>query len=349
MVPPNPTPLSAWHELAATHSSLSQQPNPAGTWLCALTQQRLLEATGPDAGTFLQGQLTCDLRDVTDGQVRLAALCTPQGRAIATLTAVALEDGFGLSMHTSLLETVQRTLAKYAVFSKVSLAADDPDSPKWARMGIWGNTAAKTLESAGITPPQAAYQRRNLETGWVVRLFGPSPRFELWCRLSAASDWIERLSEHATPASSVEWTLAAVQAGVPELSLPVSEQFVPQMLNFDALNGISYRKGCYTGQEVIARSHYRGQQKRHCYRLRLLTDQGAAPLPSAGDRVHDSSDRAVGTLVNAAPSPTGAELLAVVLDQVATPEQRLAVRCASGASLAVEILPLSYALGSSPG
>lgn len=271
----------------------------------------LLAVQGPDAVKFLQGQVTCDIKELTDGQVRLGAHCTPKGRMLASFQALqpATEEVW-LLMPREEVAFAQSSLGKYIVFSKAKLVDLSEDYRFW---GFSGDGALSLLENHLGPLPAADANWQKGEGFWILRL--NSQRFLVGVAPEAAP-LIDTLINSAELVSENYWTLLDIAAGLGEVRASSRELFTPQSLNFQWVNGINFRKGCYTGQEIVARLHYRGALKRHMYRfaaedLALTSGQ----LPPPGQRVVNSAGQNIGELVIAAVSGADRlELLANVAE-----------------------------------
>ncbi|MBA4246212.1 MAG: folate-binding protein YgfZ [Pseudomonas sp.] len=293
-----------------------------------LDHEGLLAVRGPDAGKFLQGQLTCNLSYLSASQTSLGARCTPKGRMLSSFRIVPVEDGYLLAMARELIEPQLADLQKYAVFSKSKLG---DESAAWARFGLSGGDAV--LSELGLVPGDHADALASAEGLLAVRL--GDGRVELWAAVDKAEHLHAALSRHLPQAPLNLWLLAQVRAGVGQVFGATRELFIPQMINLQALGGVSFKKGCYTGQEIVARMQYLGKLKRRLYRLRL----GGTEVPSAGTElfspVHASS---VGEVVLAAQAEDGVELLAVLQEDAVT-DGRIQLGSSEGPTLALLDLP----------
>lgn len=249
--------------------------------LTKLDDLTAIAVRGPDAARFLQGQLSQDLGDLRDGDALLAGLHNPQGRCMAVLRVLRIsDDQLLLVLPLELAESIRALLTRYVLRARVKLT---DAGTTWRIYGLTGPDAAAAT-STRLSIPVDAEQMRYLVL---------APRGEPM--------------PEGDPAPRDEWRLEDIRAGLPELRPATSGQFVAQMLNLDLLGGISFTKGCYTGQEVIARAHYRGQVKRRVQRFGTDSAEWLAP----GARVHLSDGRAA-QIVMAAPTPEGGqEFLAV--------------------------------------
>lgn len=275
-----------------------------------------LRIQGKDAQTFLQGQTTCDMRQITPTCSSLGAFCNPQGRVIATFQLLRRESGFLALLAADLVEKVAQRLKLYILRSKVEVAADD--------LALFGITLADSKALQGILEHPLQARGAVIQAHQLSWLRMPPPG-ERWIVLgdpqAAQAMWL-KLVETLGAAESPEayWQLKNIQAGFPTVTAATSEEFLPQMLNLDRLGGISFDKGCYTGQEIIARTHYRGQVKRRLYRVQLSCPH--IPAPGA---LLIAEGETVGQVVNAAPADCSQEILAVVrCDQAHSSAVRLA-------------------------
>ena len=263
-----------------------------------LTQLGLLQVRGADAATFLQGQLSNDVRRLSPVQAQLSSCNSPKGRMLAVLHVFATGEGFLLELHRGVLEAVLKRLRMYVLRSKVELA----EATDRALLGLAGPRAAAILETLGLPAPAAPLACAWKDDVCVTRRLGEAPRYTLMVPAAAGAAWQERLGAQAAAAGLDDWKLAELEAGVPTVYPQTQDHFVAQMCNLDALGGISFDKGCYTGQEVIARVHYRGAVKRHMTQVRL---ECAPPAP--GTKL-DS-----GEVVDATAHPDGGAIALVVM------------------------------------
>ncbi len=258
-----------------------------------------LRVVGADAFTFLQGQATCDLRRIDPTRSSLGAFCNPQGRVVATFRILAREDGYLLLLAADLAEAVARRLQMYVLRARVEIQVTEI-----GLAGVAGPAAVRIHplpeETDAVTRIEDLAWIRVLDRDprWLV--VGEPPRIEAtWRELETRPEVVVT--------GDTAWSLREIRSGVPTIHTATSERFLPQMLNLDRIGGVSFDKGCYTGQEVIARAQFRGQVKRCMYRL-------AGPLsqtPAPGEPLVDAGETA-GQVIEAAPAGPMRELLAVV-------------------------------------
>jgi hypothetical protein len=204
---------------------------------CArLTRYGLLVVTGADARAFLHAQLTNDIQNLPAERAALAGWCTAKGRLLASFLVIPSSDGFLLQLARDLAPAVTKRLSMFVFRSKVRIA-DESDA--WEQYGVWQPAPRLTRDGDTVTVPVA--ERRSLKTG-------------------------KGLSPPATRTED-DWTMDEIRAGRPLTSAATQDQFVPQMVNFETLGAINFQKGCYPGQEIVARAQYRGEVKRRLKRI----------------------------------------------------------------------------------
>lgn len=277
----------------------------------------LIGVTGDDAAAFLHGQLTNDVEHLGTGEARLAGYCTPKGRLQASFLMWRSPETVFLLLPRELQPFLQKRLSMFVMRAKAKLA----DAGEGRVLLCLGGVAAETAlrETVG-TLPGGPYGKVDSELGTVIRVADAfdAPRF-LWLTTpQVARDSIVQLRAHLSLGGDQAWALSSIHAGVPVITQKTQEQFVPQMVNFELLGGVNFKKGCYPGQEIVARSQYLGKLKR---RTALATI--AAPA-QAGDEVFSESDpgQPCGMIVNAAANGEGGvdvlvELKLAVLDGTA--------------------------------
>lgn len=297
-------------------------------FFCPLSHEGVLAVRGVDAGKFLQGQLTCNIDYLSESKATLGARCTQKGRMQSSFRILLEGDGVLLAMASELIEAQLLDLKKYAVFSKSKLT---DESALWVRFGLQDGDAA--LVSLGLDLAQETDSVARSNDLIAIRV---SPaRAEVWLRAEQAEDVRSRLIAHVPEAPLNDWLLGQIRAGIGQVFGQTREEFIPQMINLQAVGGVSFKKGCYTGQEIVARMQYLGKLKRRLYRLTM----GGTELPEPGaalfSPVHSS---AVGNVVIAALSDVGIEVLAV-LQADAAEDGRIHLGAADGEALQLSELP----------
>ena len=276
--------------------------------LADLSQLSLIRASGAERVPFLQGQFSNDLREL-NGTTQLHAYCNAQGRMLAVLRAFARGDDIYLQLPASLLEATLKRLRMFVLRAQVKLeSADDA----LARVGVSGANAAALLADVGLTAPQSMNACVSDGDITVMRIPGMHPRFQLVAEPASLEPIWNRLRTAAKPVGASVWSWLDIVAGLPQVFPQTVEAFVPQMANLDRIGGISFKKGCYPGQEIVARMHYLGKLKQRMYRAHLAVGE---PAPQPGDALYapDFGTQQAGTIVDAQAAPQGGfDLLAVI-------------------------------------
>ena len=262
-----------------------------------LTDWALLRARGPDAATFLQSQLTQDVLGLHRDQVRLSGYCSAKGRLLASLWVWRMDDDtFGLLCSVDLAAPLSKRLSMYVLRAKCKI---DDASADWALWGLVGASARQWLGASAVPPGRAAPHGG----GWALGL-RPAEGHARHHVVQPATAAAPALPALEAPV----WQRLEVTSGVPRITAATVEQFVPQMINLERVGGVDFQKGCYPGQEVVARSQYRGTLKR---RMHLFATASAA---HPGQEVFHSDDpsQPAGMVVNAATDAHETRLLAEV-------------------------------------
>ena len=299
-----------------------------------LPGEALLLITGPDTLTFLQGQTTCDTRELENSGSLPGVYCTPQGRVVCDFLLAPLgEETFALRMRRDIRASSSAVLGKYIVFSKADIEDDNDD---WQVAGLWGEDAGAVIESIFGSRPNGQGQLLSGPGFAIVQRDEAGQRFECFADSSAA-DKLDELASAANVASEDDWRALDIAAGIARIEAPLVDELVPQTVNFDLTGHISFTKGCYTGQEVVARLHYRGKSKRRGF---AVVAEDATGLVSGAELFSSTSSSSVGHVVNTASTGDGAQaLVSATLDAA---EAGLHVAAPDGPSL--ELLELPYAL-----
>lgn len=295
-----------------------------------LDHQGMLSVRGANAAKFLQGQLTCNLNYISHDQSSLGARCNPKGRMQSSFRLVMQGDGFLLSMASGLIEKQLAELKKFAVFTKDITLQDETAS--WVQLGLLH--PEPILQELGIEladKPGAVTQHNDL---LAIRV---SPELaELWLPASGASCSVRQLTSNVEEKSLNDWQLELIRCGLHHVTAEACESYIPQMLNLPALDGVSFKKGCYSGQEIVARMQYLGNQKRHMQRFLA----GGSELPVAGTALLQEDGSKAGEVLCAARATDGIELLAIALIDAAQ-EQTLRLDLAGQPELTLASLPYS--------
>ncbi|MCU7795487.1 MAG: folate-binding protein YgfZ [Candidatus Thiodiazotropha sp. (ex Myrtea spinifera)] len=298
----------------------------------------LIRVEGEDAEKFLQGQLTNDLREVTEEHSNLAGWCSAKGRMLANFRCFRRDDAYYLQTPEENMALVLKRLGMYVLMAKVSLT---DASDEWVRIGISGSCAQQILTTSIDTLPAEANDAVQQNDLTVIRLAGAQPRFEVIGPAESLIGLWQAAEPAAVRMSDGYWALQEIRAGIPTIYQHTSETFVPQMTNMQLIDGVSFTKGCYTGQEVVARMQYLGKLKRRMYLAHV--DADTPPLPGEELFASDStSGQGAGRLVDAqASSGGGYDLLAVI--EIASAEGAEVRLGEKGPRLTLQELPYSFA------
>lgn len=222
----------------------------------------LIAVTGEDAAIFLQGQLTCNVEKVTAANSVCGAYCDINGRIISDLRLIAMNDARYLLCSRGMGFALKKILDKYIVFSKAKTVLA---TAQFERYGVYGPGARETIMSLFGAAPQEQGHVLAIEGGVVFRLAGGEPRYEIL--LSVDQDgMLERLQDIGVTDDLEEWELADIREGIVHINPEIQDTYTPQLLNYDLTGLIDFKKGCYTGQEIVARMHYRGIAKKRLFR-----------------------------------------------------------------------------------
>jgi tRNA-modifying protein YgfZ len=313
-------------------------PESTGTLLCPLTHWGVIRAVGPDAASFLHGQLTQDIQHLPLGQARQAGYCSAKGRLLATFIVWReSEQELLLVCERSVLASTLKRLSMFVLRAKCQLSDATEDRPLWGQWGRvdssnpspWSTMVAWSVDDGSMADATASVVRlTDVELHWRA----------LW------------VGRHASAAASLQpnadlsdWQRLQISSGLPMIEEPTADQFVPQMINYELIEGVNFQKGCYPGQEVVARSQYRSTAKR---RMFLFQTSGSA---AAGTEVYHSADaeQPAGLVVNAVTQADGQTLLLAEVKLTALVQGTLHLSSNTGARLELRSLPYSVPMEAS--
>lgn len=312
-----------------------------GHILCDLSHLGFIKASGEDVRDFLQGQFSNDIKQVSESHSQISAYCNPKGRMLANFRIFKWGDDYYLRLPNEVIAPTLQRLRMYILRSRAELT-DVSDT--LVRIGYYGLQADAKLRSIIATIPNevdACISEKDLK---VLRVPGLKPRFEIYGSVEALQPiWNQLIANDATPVGAAHWSLLDILSGIPNVLPQTREAFVPQMANMDLVDGLSFRKGCYPGQEIVARMRYLGTLKRRMYRLHL--DSEIVPQP--GDEIFvkdDQRHQPIGKIVDAQAYPEGGcEALAVLQIHEA---QNAILQLGSQQEVEISLTALPYALDS---
>lgn len=302
--------------------------------VAALTNLDCFWIKGLDAKKFLQGQVTCDVNQIVaaksePGEFRRGAHCNTKGRMLFDFVALSTIDNDGLEAiaiitESSLLETAQAALKKYMVFSKATLHTnnDPTNNEALVAIGIIGNeensavTESWLAQTFHIDIPQHVQQLTTSANGHILKIT-PQQYLCLLKQSVISANWSQLTTNNRT-GGQFQWDLAEIRAGLGHVRQETAEEFIPQDLNFQLVDGVNFKKGCYIGQEIVARLQYRGTLKRHMRRAQITLENSSENLPLPGTKLYTSEkEQSIGTVVQSAPIDSDTiELLALINDDV---------------------------------
>jgi folate-binding protein YgfZ len=275
--------------------------------ISSLSHLSLLIIEGIDSRQFLQGQITCDTNNINKNQYQYAAHCTNKGRTIANFIAAVMEPesddksvAIALRTHASLKQTLHTSLAKYMVFSKAEI---QPKSDFFRIFGLQGN-AKQWLNQHYKIQFSDDNKHQIIQKSGAYFLALDSDRVECWIDQDNQEFNVicEQAEQDLTSNALDNWLLADTNNGIGWIRDSTSELFLPQMLNFDVADiaGIDFKKGCYTGQEIVARMHYKGKLKRRLqhFTIESNTTTGKLNISPAGKLYNQSSSQSIGDIVS---------------------------------------------------
>ena len=304
--------------------------------LISLDEWALVSVQGADSVSYLQGQITLDVSSLDASHHLPAAHCDAKGKMWSNLRLFHRGEGYAYLVRRSLRDNQIAELKKYAVFSKVTIAADDDA----VLLGVAGFQARAALTNLFDVLPDSetpVVQQGETTLLWFDQ---PAERFLLVTSLEQARALQQKLADDAGLNDSTQWLALNIEAGLPVIDSATSAQFIPQAANLQALNAISFKKGCYTGQEMVARAKYRGANKRALWWLA----GNASHLPAANDSLELQMGerwRRTGTVLAAVQLDDGAVWVQAVLNNDLEPGSVLRVEGDEGGQLTLQPLPYS--------
>jgi len=242
-----------------------------GPVMTSLAHQALLKVSGEDAENFLQGQLSNDIKQVTDDKAQYAAYCDPKGNVLALFLIFKRQDDFYLSFDASLADTIQKRLQMFVMRSKVTLT---PVGDEMIRFGFAGQFADLDIQRRLDTKLKkemavTSSKEPGLEQTVIIKVPGPFHCYEIFAPVDQAIDCWTKLRLNGDVTNAYDWRLLNIAIGRAEVSAALSGQHLAQSFNLDKTDVINFKKGCYPGQEVIARTHYRGKAAKRMLRIHL--------------------------------------------------------------------------------
>jgi len=319
-------------------ADVHDEPTPLTNFVAPLTDLGLIAFTGEEAAHFLHNQLTNDVEHLTQNDARLAGYCSPKGRLLATFLMWRTADTIFLELPRALQAAIQKRLQMFVMRAKAKLL-DVTESN--VILGLVGPKVATALAGAFPVLPTSPYAKVESPAGTLIRVADAldAPRYQWITTDAIASELWPTLAQALQPADADTWRLSEIHAGVPHITAATQEQFVPQMINYELIGGVNFKKGCYPGQEIVARSQYLGKLKR---RMMLATVPAGDVQPGQEVYAAVDPDQPCGMIVNAERLSATEFACLVEVKVAAVDAGTIHVGSAGGAAL--QFQPLPYAL-----
>jgi hypothetical protein len=308
-----------------------------GTVLCDLSQFGNIKVSGEEAQKFLQNLLSNDINAVNAKTAQLSSFNSPKGRMLATFIIWQQGGDYILQLPRSLSAAMHKKLSMYVLRAKVKVS---DASEETVCLGLSGKDAARLIQQQFKLTLEQDWATAQYDNACVMRI--AAGRFQISTTPQQAMELWSKFSPPAQSAGSTCWDWLNIRAGLPIVTPPTQEQFVLQMANLDALGGVSFKKGCYPGQEIVARTHYLGKQKRRMF----LAHVESASAPAAGNELfsEEMPGQACGMVINTCAAPSGGYDLLAVMQISSYEAQHVHLQSIQGAQL--QFLPLPYVLPS---
>lgn len=306
-----------------------------GHILCDLSHYGVIRAFGTEAESFLQNQFCNDVRNVAESRSQLNGYCNPKGRVLAFFRLLRINEQYLLKIPREILPETLNRLRMFVLMTKVTL---EDASNDLVIMGFAGPEAGQRLSKIINSIPEEINQVAQGDDVTIVRISNSPDRFEIYGSLDKVKSIWEQLLSDAKPAGSGSWDLLDIHDAIPEIVTETREAFVPQMINLQAIDALSFKKGCYPGQEIVARMQYLGKLKRHMFLAHI--DEDTVPEPGDSLFAEDSdSEQGAGKVVRAQANPHGGTDLLAVIELASKDKGALRLENNNGPLLDLKNLP----------
>ncbi|MDD7804465.1 MAG: hypothetical protein PUP46_02620 [Endozoicomonas sp. (ex Botrylloides leachii)] len=257
--------------------------------VCVLSDQTIIIASGCDTVRFLQGQLTCNIATLAPMKQTVGTVCTPRGRMYSTFTIGNANTHYLLRMHKGVAENFITGLGKYAVFYKSELSRP---AESYICLGLAGSNIEHALQSLDLKLPDTTSFMK-ADAGWLLKTAHLDNSYEWWIPAAELPRIWEKLIPHFSPTGETFWRQRRIAAVIPEVKPEIVEKYIPQDLNLPSLGYVSFQKGCYTGQEIVARMQNLGQQKKRTYSITITGTNKVA----ANAKLLDEKGKTIGEIL----------------------------------------------------
>ncbi len=279
-----------------------------GNIMADLSQLAIVEFSGTDAEDFLHNQFTSDLKQLPVNTLQFSAWCNPQGRVLFNFFILKLKNNFFLLLPDELAAQFTKRLQMFVLRADVVIS---DNSNELSRIGLSGVDIEKWLPDLIKTVPSTPGEICQTGELICVRLPDKKQRFIIMGKYDVIEKLWGKLTAHITPVGTQQWELLDILAGFPWINTECTEKFLPQSLNLDELGGLSHQKGCYPGQEIIARVYHRGQVKRRLF----IASVEPTTRPDIGDDLYfQGEDQSIGKILNVQPHPEVGYMMLIVVE-----------------------------------
>jgi len=309
-----------------------------GDVISVLSHYGLISVYGDDAEAFLQGQSTNDVRNVNENTSQLSAFCNQKGRVITNFRLFKCKDTYYLRLPIDMIEDTLRRLKIYVLRAKVTL---ENATNNFASIGYAGPNTESELTNLKLDTPENIDEVTTNNDLCIIKIPGPHPRFEIYGDLDSIKKLWSGLDVRAAPIGTSPWQLLDIHSGIVTIRPETAEQFVPQMLNLQLINSVSFKKGCFTGQEIVARMQYLGKLKRRMYRAHC----GKDIKPNPGEKLFSTSSnnqQACGEIINSQPATDGGYDLLAVVDTKSFEKNDIHISSIEGPEIIFDTLPYAF-------
>lgn len=309
-----------------------------GLAIADLNHNIIMRVSGADNATFLQGQLTNNINEIDEYHSQLSGYCNQKGRLLASFRVFRREDDLYLMLPAALYEPVSKRLRMFVLRSDVTI---EDTAENLIAIGFSGPEADSKLASHFQNVP-VDIDTVSQENGYtIIRIAGTTPRYLIAADVDRIIELWGKLDVDATPVGNEAWKLEDIYAGLPTIYPENVEAFVPQMVNLDITNGVSFKKGCYTGQEIVARMHYLGKLKRRMFRVHIDSNETVQPgMPLYSPNTQ--SGQGTGNIVDVAPSPDGGQDALAVIQIIDAEAGELRLENENGVAVHTRTLPYEF-------
>ena len=311
-------------------------PDLSQTYICDLSELGLIKASGEDVQNFLHGQFTNDLNQVTPNISQLSSYCNPKGRILSIFRIFMQDDDYFLLMRRDVIEPVLKKLTMFKLMAKVELT---DVSDELVLFGIAGPDSYSLLKEKNFPVPDEIDQSIQESETTIIRTPSENSRLLFISNPEKAATIWKSLLDNLIPSTSNVWNLHDIHSGVAQVTAETSEAFIPQMVNLELIGGVNFQKGCYPGQEIVARTHYLGKPNRRMYRISI--DTITEPLPGTNIFSTKDGEQPVGKIVNSKISSNDTSDALAVLRTAKENDNELHLDSLTGPKITIQKLPYS--------